>query len=119
MCEFYYKMTLHLYHYLYFSQTCSVKKINNLLEKSVFKVISISEVPKSIRIFNSHFVDKIKNIGAATAFEKFRLVVQAYNNHGKKMVLTQIPTIQQMSQRLILALSMINPQFDLYLQDIS
>lgn len=95
------------------------KEINGLLEKGVFEVVSISEIPQGIRIFNSRFVDEIKNIGTAAAFEKFRLVVQAYNDHDKEMVLTQAPTIQRMSQRLILALSAINPQYGLYLRDIS
>lgn len=94
------------------------KEIDGLLKKEVFKIISISEVPKDTRIFNSRFVDKIKNAGTATAFEKSRLVVQAYNNQGKEMVLTQSPTIQQMSQRLILALTA-NTSYDLYLRDIS
>ena len=95
------------------------KEINGLLEKGVFEVVSISEVPKNIRIFNSRFVDEIKNIGTANAFEKSRLVVQAYNDHDKMSILTQSPTIQRMSQRLILALSAINPQLGLYLRDIT
>ena len=52
------------------------KKINGLLKKRVFEVVSISKVPKNIRIFNSRFVDKIKNFAAANAFEKSRIVVQ-------------------------------------------
>ena len=91
------------------------KKINGLLEKGAFKVVSISDVPSGMRIFNSCFVDEIKNEGTATAFKKSRLVVQAYNNHGKEKILTQSPTIQQMSQQLILALAACMPQYDLYL----
>ena len=49
------------------------------------------------------------------AFEKSRLIVQAYINHGKNEILTQSPTIQQMSQRLILALAAYMSQYDLYL----
>ncbi len=95
------------------------KEINGLLEKGAFEVISISDVPSGMRIFNSRFVDEIKNEGTATAFEKSRLVVQAYNDHGKEEILTQSPTIQRMSQRLILALAACMPQYDLYLRDIS
>lgn len=90
------------------------KEINNLLEKGAFEVISISDISSRMRIFNSCFVDKIKNKGPATAFEKSRLVIQAYNNHSKEKILTQLPTIQQMSQRLILALTVYLPQYDLY-----
>ena len=69
------------------------KKINRLLKKSVFQGISISNVPSKMRIFNSCFVDKIKNKRIAMAFEKSKLVIQAYNNHGKEEILTQLPTI--------------------------
>ena len=68
-----------------------------------------------MRIFNSRFVDEIKNERTATAFEKLRLVVQAYNNHSKEEILTQSPIIQRMSQRLILTLAAYMPQYDLYL----
>lgn len=95
------------------------KEINGLLEKGTFEVVPISEIPPGIRVFNSRFVDEIKNIGTAAAFEKSRLVVQAYNDHDKERILTQAPTIQRMSQRLILALSAIKSQLGLYLRDIS
>ena len=50
-------------------------------------MVFISEVLKDIRIFNSRFVNKIKNIKIFNAFEKSRLVVQSYNNHGKIIIL--------------------------------
>ena len=49
--------------------------MNGLLEKKVFKMVFILKVPKNIRIFNSWFVDEIKNIGAANIFKKSRLIV--------------------------------------------
>ena len=73
------------------------KKINGLFKKRVFKVVFILEVLKNIRIFNSCFVDEIKNIRTAKAFEKSRLIVQAYNDYNKMSILTQSLTIQQMS----------------------
>lgn len=81
-------------------------------------MISILEMPKNIKIFNSCFVDKIKNIGTANILEKLRLVVQTYNNHDKMSILTQLLTIQQISQQLIFALSTIKPQLGSYLFDI-
>ena len=69
------------------------KEIDGLLEKGVFEVIAIADVPKGARIFGSRFVDEIKNAGTNKAFEKSRLVVQAFNDHGKEQVLTQSPTI--------------------------
>lgn len=64
------------------------KRINVLLEKDDFKVISISDVLSGIRIFNSCFIDEIKNKGIATAFEKSRFIVQAYDNYGKEKIIT-------------------------------
>ena len=82
-------------------------------------MFSILELPKDIRIFNFRFVDKIKNIGTAIVFEKSRLVVQDYNDHGKTAILAQSSTIQQMSQQIILALSASSPQLGLYLNAIT
>lgn len=65
------------------------KEINGLFEKNAFKVFSILDISSRMRIFNSHFIDKIKNTGIATAFKKSRLVIQDYNNNGKKEILTQ------------------------------
>jgi hypothetical protein len=53
-------------------------------------------------------------------FEKSRLVVQAYNNKKKEIILTQSPTIQRASQRVIiaLALSLANKNIRLSIRDI-
>jgi len=67
-------------------------KITSLLEKGVFEVIPKSKVLRGVRIFNFRFVNEIK-IKNNQPFAKSRLVVQAYNNDKKKLVLTQSPTI--------------------------
>jgi hypothetical protein len=97
------------------------KEINGLLEMGVFEIINVNDVPPGTRIFGSRFVDEVKNIGTEKAFEKSRLVIKAFNDNGKNQVLTQSPTIQRMSQRIILALT---PTFqargmELYLRDIT
>ncbi|KAI0996514.1 hypothetical protein K3495_g11667 [Podosphaera aphanis] len=99
-------------------KTSRLVELNGLLEREVFKILSRHNVPTNTRIFGSRFVDQIKNEGTKKAFEKSRLVVQAYNDADKKNILTQAPTIQRVSQRLILILSLI---FDLplYTRDIS
>jgi hypothetical protein len=97
------------------------KEIAGLLEKGVFEIVNLKNVPPGTRLFNSRFVDEIKNKGTDKAFEKSRLVVQAYNDHGKSIVLTQSPTIQRMSQRLILCIAAMlqGTSTKLYLRDIS
>ena len=69
------------------------KEISGLLEKGVFKLVNPEDVPADARVFNSRFVDEIKNAGTDKAFEKTRLVVQAYNDLNKDRVLTQSPII--------------------------
>lgn len=95
------------------------KEINDLLDRDVFEIISLIDVPHEIRIFNSRFVNKIKHFGTSEAYEKFRLIVQTYNDHDKKMILTQSSTIQRMSQRLILALAVTLLHLKLYLRDVT
>jgi hypothetical protein len=99
------------------------KEINGLYEKGAFEFVDASEVPEGTRIFGSRFVDEIKHPGTDKAYEKSRLVIQAYNDPGKDLVLTQSPTVQRVSQRLILALAVTlrdknNKTLTLYLQDI-
>jgi hypothetical protein len=94
------------------------KELNGLLEKGVFEICNLSDIPQGVRLFNSRFVDEVKFLGTSKAFEKSRLVVQAYDDQEKKLVLTQSPTIQRVSQRLILCIAAMG-QHELYLRDIS
>jgi hypothetical protein len=94
------------------------KEVVGLLEKGVFEVAH--EVPDDARIFKARFVDEVKNKDTNKAYEKSRLVVQAYNDDEKSLVLTQSPTIQRVSQRIILCITpMMNSNASLYLRDIS
>ena len=54
----------------------------------MFELVNLNDVPKGGRVFNSRFVNEIKNLGTNKAFEKSRLVVQAYNDLEKDLVLT-------------------------------
>ena len=73
------------------------KEINGLFEKSCFEIISASDVSHGTRIFNSRFVNEIKNIETIDAYEKSRLIMQIYNDDDKAKMLTQTPTIQRMN----------------------
>jgi hypothetical protein len=67
--------------------------------------IIVKDIPQGVYIFNSRFVNEIKHPSTNKAFEKSRLVIQAYNDQRKDLVLMQSPTIQRVSQRIILALT--------------
>jgi hypothetical protein len=94
------------------------KEIVGLLEKGVFLPVNKGDVPSNIRIFNSRFVDEVKNPGTEKAFEKSRLMMQAFNDQNKTLVLIQSSIIQRVSQRLIICLAASLPQMNLYLRDI-
>lgn len=51
------------------------KKIIGLLEKDVFKIVITKDICSNIQIFNSRFVNKIKNPSIDKAYEKSRLVI--------------------------------------------
>jgi hypothetical protein len=93
------------------------KEINDLVEEKIFEMIIISEVFEDVRIFNFRFVDEIKHSSISQTYEKFRLVIQVYNNHEKVLVLIQASIIQRMSQRIILIIAA-SINYDLYLRDI-
>jgi hypothetical protein len=81
------------------------QEINDLVGRGVFKFELYNEtVHGGTRIFKSRLVREIK--GKTTKpYEKSRLVIQGYQDHGKEAILTQSPTIQRCSQRLIMALA--------------
>jgi hypothetical protein len=94
------------------------KEINDLLKRQVFEIITISNVSKNVRIFNSRFVDEIKHSNISQAYEKSRLVIQTYNDHEKTLMLTQASTIQRMSSRIILVIAA-SINHHLYLRNIT
>jgi hypothetical protein len=95
------------------------QKIADLLEKGVFLSVNRAEMLSDVRIFSSRFVNEIKHSDTNKAFEKFRLVVQAFRDQNKIFVLTQSFIIQRISQRLIICLAVTLPQMNLYLRNIT
>ncbi|PVH75995.1 hypothetical protein DL98DRAFT_426564, partial [Cadophora sp. DSE1049] len=49
------------------------------------------------RIFKSKIVNEVKSKKTATLYEKLKLVIQYFNNKGKREILTQSLTIQKIS----------------------
>ncbi len=95
------------------------KEINDLLKRQVFEIITILEVLKNVRIFNSRFVDEVKHSDTSQAYEKSKLMIQTYNDHEKTLMLTQALIIQRMSQRIILVIAASMNNCHLYLRDIT
>jgi hypothetical protein len=95
------------------------KEVNGLLERGVFAAVNREDIPPEARIYGFRFVDEIKNKGTNKAFEKSRLVVQAYNDKDKEFILTQSPTIQRSSQRLILCIGASKDNVQFWIRDVT
>jgi len=95
-------------------------ELEDLLGAGVLKPVHYNEHAKT-RIFKSRLVREIKDKNTNAPREKSRLVVQGYGDEDKYEILTQSPTIQRASQRLLLALapSCRNKAMTLALRDIS
>lgn len=79
------------------------KEINDLLGAGAFGFELYNPDLHTGRIFKSLMVREIKGKNDIS-YEKSRLVIQVHNDMEKWPILTQSPTIQRMSQRLILAI---------------
>jgi hypothetical protein len=96
------------------------QKIVELLEKDVFLSVNRADVFFDVRIFNFRFVNEIKHSDIDKTFEKFRLIVQAFKDQNKILVLTQSSIIQRISQRLIICLAVtFSSSMKFYLRDIT
>jgi hypothetical protein len=97
-------------------------EIDSLITRGVFEFVRYDPAKHSnVRIFNSRLVNEVKGKVTNTPFEKSRLVIQAYSDEGKEVILTQSPTIQRASQRVIIAIapSLLRLGVKLYLRDIT
>ena len=56
-------------------QTSRLKEFNELFEKEVFEIIYIDDLFTEARVFESRFVNQMKNKETEKAFEKSRLVI--------------------------------------------
>jgi hypothetical protein len=95
-----------------------LKELARLLNNHGFEIVEPHDVPADARVSGTRFVDSMKNGGTDKAFEKSRLVVQAFNDSEKETILTQAPIIQRSSQWLDLAVSLILDA-GIHLRDIS
>ena len=96
-------------------------EIDSLIARGVFDFVQFNPAIHRGRIFNSRLVNEVKGKTTSTPYEKSRLVIQAYNDAGKGQILTQSPTIQRVSQRLIVALapSLVRRGISLFSRDIT
>lgn len=97
------------------------EEICALMANNVFRLEQFDPIKHGkMRIFNSRLVREVKGKGTDKPYEKSRLVIQGYDDDGKKVILTQAPTIQRCSQRIILALApSLLKSCSIYLRDIT
>ncbi len=101
-------------------ETSDQKEIDDLIGRGVFEFVRRDMQDPSTRIFKSRMVREVKG-KTLMPYEKSRLVVRGYNDHEKKEILTQSPTIQRCSQRLLIALAptLMKKGMSLQLRDIT
>ena len=82
------------------------KEMDGLMVPGFYELVCRDdEELRDKRIFGSRMVDEVKGKETSMPYEKSRLVIQVYSDHGKKEILTQSPTIQRVSQRIIVAMA--------------
>lgn len=64
------------------------------------KVVTSEEVLSNTRVFNSRFVNEIKDLYINKAHRKSRLIIQGHNNNNN-VALTQLPILQWVYIQLI------------------
>lgn len=79
-------------------------EIDALFGSGVLVAVHRDEVTEKAQIFGSRMVREVKG-RTSLPYEKSRLVVCGFNDHEKATILTQAPTVQRASQRIVLALS--------------
>ena len=74
------------------------QEIDSLIAKGVFNFVEYNPIKYAgIRIFNLRLVNEVKGKATNSPYEKSRLVIQAYNNNGKEVILIQSLIIQRAS----------------------
>lgn len=97
--------------------TSRAVELNSLVEQGVFSIVPSAHA-NGHRLFGAHFVDLFKKERTAHAFEKSRLVIQAFNDkqHG---MLTHALTVQRPSMRLLLCLCAMDDDLECFTRDVS
>lgn len=91
-------------------------KLDSLIERGFFSLASSSEA-QSHRIFGAHFMENTKNARMPIAFNKSRLVAQAFNDkrHG---LLTHAPTVLHSFVHFLNCLCALDNYLEFFTRDI-
>ena len=95
------------------------KELEGLQRNGVFKVVPLSDVPATMRIYKTGWVDSIKKDEKGQEYKKSRLVARNYRDAAAKSVPTNSPTVTRWAQRLAINFAACCPERDPYLRDIS
>jgi hypothetical protein len=77
--------------------------MDTLITNSTFEILQYNPNVQYRRIFNLRLVREVKGKNTQL-YKKSRLVLTSHSDKGKEEILTQSPTIQCMSQQLLLLL---------------
>lgn len=51
------------------------------------KIVNSKKISSNIQVFNSHFIDEIKDLYTKKTYKKICLIIQTYNNENKNLIL--------------------------------
>jgi Reverse transcriptase (RNA-dependent DNA polymerase) len=88
------------------------------MASKMFKVVAKSDVPIGSRIYNTRWVDTLKNTTNGIT-EKSRSVAQNYRDQGAASMPTKAPTVSRVAQRIAVALAASLPGNSEYVRDVS
>jgi hypothetical protein len=79
-----------------------------LLSRDVFELVSENAVPSSSKIMGSNFHLVVKNTEMSQPVYKARLVIFGHMDAEKGQILSEAPTVSQMSIRTLISMSVVN-----------
>jgi hypothetical protein len=106
---------------LFFEESDNIE-VTDLIARGIINFVHYNAAKHGnlVFLFKSRMMHEIKGKNDKL-YEKLQWIIQGYNNRNKESILTQFPTIQRMSQRLIMAITMslIIGNYVLKLRDIT
>lgn len=92
--------------------------MQGLLDNGTFTETKTSQIPEGTRIFGSRFIDELKSTEKGYRKKK-RHVDQNYLDAGAAGIAMKEPTVQRLSQRLILSLAASMPDIEVFTRHIT
>lgn len=92
--------------------------MGGLVKDGKFIPVPRSEIPEGHSIFGSRFINELKCVGEAL-IKKSRLIAQNYADDGAISNASSAPTVQKLSQRVLISIAAAFPELRTFVRDIT